>query len=191
MIAGLSLAVLALLGVAAAYAFDWVKRHPAQPKDGAKPVEVAKFIVSDSFKNMKLSDKEAYLEKLRGGSPGGAAAPGAPPMDPRAAMRDLDENTRREVFEQMMAVREARMKKEAKDYFKLSKEDREAWMAKHIAEQDKRREEMRARFAQMRQQQAASQGTKSSGGTSSNRASGGGPPGGGGPDGGPGGPPPP
>ena len=164
---------VAAVGYGAISGLNWMKRHPSPPPSTAKPVELAKFVISDSFDKLRLSQKEEYLEKLRP----------TPGVDPRTALSDLSENERRSVFEKMMAVRDARMKKNAKEYFKLPKDQRDAWMANYIAENDKRRAEMRERFRQMRQQQ---------GQTASNGGSGGGAPAGGPPPGGaPGGPPPP
>jgi len=160
--AGAILLVVALLVYGGVSWANWAKRHPAPPKEGAKPVEIAKFITSDSFSKLRLSQQEEYLKKMMP----------APGTDPREAMKDMDDKTRRALFERMRDVREAQMKKTAREYFALPKEQRAAWMAIHVAEQDKRREEMRARFQQMRQQRQ--------GGNA------GGPP----PGGGPGGPPP-
>lgn len=171
---------VSLLGYGAVWGVGWVKRHPSPPPAGAKPVELVKYVVSDSFDKLRLSQKEEYFEKLRP----------APGVDPREAMKGLSEAERGKVFEKMMAVREARMKKEAKDYFSLPKDQRAAWMASHIAEQDKRRAEMRERFRQMREQRQAQGGQQQGAqGSSGGQRPEGGPPGGG-PDGGPGGPPP-
>lgn len=139
---------VALLSAAAAYGVKWQKRHPAKPAADAKPVELAKFVASDSFDKLRLSEKEAMLETIRPG----------PGVDPRVAMKDLSEAERHTVFEKMMQVREAKANKQARDYFKLPKDKREAWMVNYVAEQDKRRAEMRERFKQMRQQRGQGQG---------------------------------
>ncbi len=164
---------VAFLAAGSLYGMNWLKRHPSKPAPEAKPVEVAKYIASDSFDKLRLPEKEALFESLRPK----AEAGGVPP-DPRAMMKDLSETERRAVFEKMMQLRDAKTSQAARAYLKLPPDARAAWMANYVAEQDKRREEMRERMKQMRQQRQAQGGKAGSNGP-------------GGPDGGPGGPPPP
>jgi len=134
-----SLAGVALIVYGSVLGYDWLKRNPSKPKEDAKPVEVAKFIASDSFNKLPLVEKEEYLQKLRSG--GG---------DPRETFKNMDQGARESFMQKSMEVRDARQRKTAKEYCSLSKEDREKWIANYVAEQDKRRAEMRARFGQMR-----------------------------------------
>ena len=162
---------------------NWIIKHPGKPPADAKPQEVAKFVASDSFNSLSLVEKEELLKKMR---PSGGPPPGTMPdsgMRMRPPQMDASFRT---VMEKSMEVREQRMKKTAKEYFSLPKAEREAWMASHVAEQEKMRAEMRARFGQ-RGQGAA--GGQRQGASSSQGGGQGGPPPGGGGDG-PGGPPP-
>ncbi len=145
----------------------WKTKHPSLPPSTAKPVDVAKFVASGGFDELKLSQKRDVLSKL----------PEGPGMG--EALKSLSEEERHTVFEKSMKVREAERRKEIRSYFKLPPEQKEKWMAEYVAKEDKRRAEMREMFEKMRQQ---SGGKMPSGG-----------PGGGPPDGGPpggGGPPP-
>jgi len=117
----------------------WMLKAPRKPVL-EKPVDVAKFIASPEFDKLKYADRKEYLSKL----------PQGPEM--REALKDLDESARRAVFEKSIQVREAERKKTVREYFKLPPEQREAWMANYVAQEDKRRAEMRERIEQLRKE---------------------------------------
>jgi len=144
----------------------WFMSRPAQKPALDKPADVAKFIASSDFDKLKLSERQDYLSQFK---------PGPEAME---AMKSLSETERRSIFEKAMKARDEERQKQAKTYFKLPPEQREAWMANYVAQEDKRFAEMRERFEKMRKEGKLPQGMP------------GGPPGGGPPGGGPGGPPP-
>ncbi len=117
----------------------WMLKPPAKPVT-EKPADLAKFIASPVFDDLKFSERKEYLAKL----------PQGPEM--REAFKDLDESSRRAVFEKAMKVREAERTKQAREYFKLPPEQRAAWMAAYVAQEDKRRAEMRERIEQLRKE---------------------------------------
>jgi hypothetical protein len=80
--------VLSLFGAALALyggveAVKWYKRNPPKPAADAKPVDIAKYVASDSFMKLRLSEKEAIMERMR-------PKEGEPMMgDPREMMKSL------------------------------------------------------------------------------------------------------
>lgn len=120
---------LFLCGVLGAVLY-WIFMPASKPVT-EKPADIAKFIASDKFDNLKFSEKQTYVNKIG--------------MPNRESIQSLSEAERGKLFENTMAVREQEMSRTARSYCALkTQEEKNKFLDEHIAKQNQRMAEMRA-----------------------------------------------
>lgn len=125
--------ILLTAGIVVAVIACWPVKPP-DPK--AAPQEALKFVASDQFKRLPVSSQLSYMESFG---------------DNRRAFfeqsRKLSEPERQALRENMGRVFQARMTRDLRKFFQLSKEEQMAQLDKEIAERQAREKEWAARRA--------------------------------------------
>lgn len=135
-----------VLVLGSAYVFFIAEPKPASEK----PEDLTKFIASQKFRKLPLERQKYYTSKLRDSSGGRQNF-----RQIRQSMEQLSPEERRTAFENMWKANEVQRNKEALEYVKMTREQRNAFLDKKIEEFDRHAAEMRKRFEQMRQQRQA------------------------------------
>lgn len=105
-----------------------------------KPEDLAAFIASSKFKKLPDAKQEEYLRKMRPSRENRG--------DMRKTMASMTAEQRSAMFENMRALHEKKQIEELRNYFKMSKAEKDQYLDRKIAEQDQRMAEFAKRRAE-------------------------------------------
>lgn len=131
----ISIAVVVVLGAAVLACWSLMACRKAPDPLKQRPIESVKYIASSDFTKLPEKERQEYFEKLTGGI--GEKKGGPPPF--MKEIEGLPENERKAFFQNMRPMFEARMLKEAKDYFSTPDEQKAEYLDKIIDRFEERR----------------------------------------------------